>query len=273
MNSVKWLTLAADGGELAQPAAGWERWTKPTPPIPRPGRRELIFDAVLAFVLVLPYKPVVHYTLSMPGEHHADFGVDKGTAVRAAVMMLVPMLGRRRFPLAALWFVLVELFFFPAPLLNVAAVVVLCAYSAAVYSPFRPAALASLPVAVLDLVLHDYLDLVPGNNNLIIIPVALPLIAAAAFYGTEVRRAALTDLGEQRRRRADQQQEEIRRAVEDERSRIARELHDVVTHNVSVMVVMAGAARKVLERSPEQATNALLEVEAAGRAAMGSCAR
>ena len=57
-------------------------------------------------------------------------------------------------------------------------------------------------------------------------------------------------------------------AVDAERARIAQELHDIVSHNVSVMVIQAAAAREVLTTEPGEAATALLAVETAGRDTM-----
>jgi signal transduction histidine kinase len=61
---------------------------------------------------------------------------------------------------------------------------------------------------------------------------------------------------------------EAQRAVNDARSAIARELHDVVAHNVSVMTVQAGVARLVVADDPGRAQQAIREVEEAGRLAL-----
>jgi signal transduction histidine kinase len=61
---------------------------------------------------------------------------------------------------------------------------------------------------------------------------------------------------------------EAARAVVEERAQVARELHDVVTHTVAVMVVQAAAATSVWDRDPEQARTAMLAVQESGRTAM-----
>ncbi len=66
-----------------------------------------------------------------------------------------------------------------------------------------------------------------------------------------------------------EQESEARRAVAEERTRIARELHDVVAHQVSLMTVQAGAAKTVAGDDPAGALQAMEAVEQAGRQALG----
>ncbi len=61
---------------------------------------------------------------------------------------------------------------------------------------------------------------------------------------------------------------EVEQAVRDERSRMARELHDVVSHSVSLMTLQAGAARQALDVHPQRARQQLLGIESTGREAM-----
>ena len=101
--------------------------------------------------------------------------------------------------------------------------------------------------------------------------VLLPTVAAGNMM--RIWRQRADDSADRLRRAQAEHEADTRRAVELERARIASELHDVVTHNVSVMVVQAGAARRVLDSSPgdaarQLAREALLAIEASGRTAM-----
>ncbi|MGW4643676.1 sensor histidine kinase [Sphaerisporangium sp. NPDC004334] len=83
-----------------------------------------------------------------------------------------------------------------------------------------------------------------------------------------LRRAYLAELVDRAERLERAREADTRAARAEERSRIARELHDVVAHHVSVMTVQAAAARKVLDTRPEAAKDALVAIEEMGRTAM-----
>ncbi|HXA27742.1 MAG TPA: sensor histidine kinase [Candidatus Angelobacter sp.] len=96
------------------------------------------------------------------------------------------------------------------------------------------------------------------------------LVAGAWALGDNIgtRRAYLASLEERARRLEREQQEQARSAVLDERSRIARELHDVVAHHVSAIAVQAGAAEEIAERDPRRAREVLGTIQAASRQAL-----
>ena len=82
------------------------------------------------------------------------------------------------------------------------------------------------------------------------------------------RRAYIGTVEDRAARAERDRQLEAERAVASERQRIARELHDVVSHQVSVIVIQAGAARRSLGRRPDDVATAVSAIEVAGRQAL-----
>ena len=101
-----------------------------------------------------------------------------------------------------------------------------------------------------------------------IFPTAFALVTWLAGRGLRTRTRLTEELHEAAVRAQEAHEEETARAAADERRRIAREMHDVVAHSVSVMVVQAGGARRILERDPRRAVEAAAHIEDVGRAAL-----
>jgi signal transduction histidine kinase len=98
-----------------------------------------------------------------------------------------------------------------------------------------------------------------------------PIPAVAAWLlgdNLRTRRAYLRELEARAERLEREREENVRRAAAEEQARIARELHDVLAHNVSVMVVQAAAANDVFEAQPQRAREALQAIERTGRSAL-----
>ncbi|MFE5208125.1 sensor histidine kinase [Streptomyces sp. NPDC056600] len=110
-----------------------------------------------------------------------------------------------------------------------------------------------------------------GSGTLVLVVALAAAVGAAGYlYGALARarrlhRAAVEERGWLLER---ERESATRIAVDAERARIATELHDIVSHNVSLMVVQAAAAREVLATMPEEAATALSAVETAGRNTM-----
>ncbi|WP_459649343.1 sensor histidine kinase [Kitasatospora sp. Ki12] len=234
-----------------------------TPP-PRPTRRGLAFDVALALFL------------SVTSGRYATIADNPRETTLTWLLLLVPLVPlplvlRRRHPLAVLWAVL------PAALLvrhqsqdiaySAGTAVIVAAYSAAAYGRRPRTVLLSLPVATAALVvLFTDAKLPHFPNGVIAVLVLVPVFAVAYELRMWRRRV---DEGRERLTALEREQlTALRRAVELERARIARELHDVVTHNVSMMTIQAGAARKILDTAPDKAREAMAAVESGGRAAM-----
>ncbi len=247
-------------------------------------RRPWSFDVALAATLVV--CAVVSVVVTDHLVEGSDQAFDRTTSLVASVAICGVLAVRRRWPLAVLGLVSAV---YAVSLVDdanegtfSAVAVYIAIYTAGAWGRRPQAHVARLvSVAVMaGLVAWSVADDRLGANVegpdrqlylLFVVLLNVFYFAAAWVMG---------DLAWSRRRRADLLEaqagelaeahaEIARRAVGAERMRIARELHDVVAHHVSVMGVQAGAARRVLDRSPERAAEALLAVETAGREAIG----
>jgi signal transduction histidine kinase len=188
--------------------------------------------------------------------------------VLLAVVSTAPLALRRIWPLTTFWLVLGVAVATPGYRETVVTVivVVVAAYSALAYSRFYGAAMLCMPAAGLLVTgtLHGTLPQLRDSSATLLL--LGPILVAG--HAMHVWRRQAGDSQARLDRLQAEHEAATLRALDLERARIASELHDVVTHNVSVMIVQAGAARQVLAAAPDQATSAMLAVEASGRAAM-----
>jgi signal transduction histidine kinase len=146
-------------------------------------------------------------------------------------------------------------------------VLLLCAYSLAAHQDRRAAALSGAALLVVIWVVALLDPTQEGSGDLFTAPVlvGLPWLAgrAARRYSAQAHELGSLNAELERRRK-----EDLLVAARDERARIARELHDIIAHSLSVMVVQAGAAEQVLAHDPERAAEPLAAIRHTGKGAL-----
>jgi signal transduction histidine kinase len=196
----------------------------------------------------------------------ADHSIHPGREPLLTLLATVPLAWRRRWPMAVMLAVFVGIAVSRQAAYVEIACAAIAAYTVGAHTRRRLPGLIELALigALALAVLDGSLPTVPGFLGPF--AVLLPLwLVGDAIRG---ERARADDLAERARQFENEQRLSLKSAQADERARIARELHDVVAHSVSVMVVQAGAARQVVRETPERATESLRAVEDTGKAAM-----
>ena len=209
-------------------------------------RRADLFDALLAAGLALAAVLEVAVSPDRDGPLLANLLVALGYSV--------PLAWRRRSTLAATVVVLgatllMGLTLSPVQHLFVPFVTVLmCAYACGAHREGR-ASVAGLVLVVgaLPVIIATMDDRVAGDY---VFPTLIGAVAWLAGRAVRARTRLAAELHEATARLAEATEEEQQLAATEERRRIARELHDLVAHSMSVMVVQAGGARRILDRDP-----------------------
>jgi signal transduction histidine kinase len=200
----------------------------------------------------------------------------KALTVPLATLIPASVAVRRRHPLVVGSFVSVAftaLLLAANPQTNVAiAVAVFCGwYALAVWTDTRGFLVGCGVVAAMSAVAQLGPKGSVGNGaTFVVVPLVAMLIARRAVRDRQLRAEALAARAELLER---EQELRANEAIADERARIARELHDLVAHNVSVMVVQAGGERHALGEDQASTRAVLASIEQAGRQALAEARR
>ncbi|WP_019158378.1 sensor histidine kinase [Brevibacterium senegalense] len=248
--------------------------TTEQPELPRaPGSwlrdRAWLLDVLVAlavFVYNLPILPV-----------YVDDGPRLAGLILVSVALCAPYLLRRRYPLAVLAVMLtaacVQLVL-GAPIIAADFMLLLAVYNVAT----RYRWLVSFPVAVAVVIWLLGAVLPRLGENFIDIGELLSLIALIALvwtWGTlvRIRRDYVASLQERAHQLEREREAQAQIAVAEERARIAREIHDIVSHSLSVVVIMSEGAASKVDTEPERAKSAILGVRDTGRSALAEMRR
>jgi signal transduction histidine kinase len=221
--------------------------------------RPLATDALVAgLILVLVTVWLVRSPFAMPG-----------TALLQAALV-VPLIWRRRSPTAV--FLLVALVALVQWLLDYKLVadasLLVALYSVAVHDTYRRAIAAAAVLEVGVAMASLRWDLAGSSFRSFVFLSAM--VVAALFVGLTVRAgsAHLSWLTERAERLELERDQQAAISAATERARIAREMHDVVTHSLSVVVRLADAASVVSHADPQRASDAMEQVAGVGRRAL-----
>jgi signal transduction histidine kinase len=200
-------------------------------------------------------------------------GQPRGTLASGYALVLLhtlPLAARRRFPLAVLATSVASGLAFaalglPPEILGLA--ILVAVYSVAAYGD-RWVALAGLAVAEVGLAAVQLTPGRTGADTLVINNMGVVAVAWLLGHFAHNYRAYAARL-EERTAELERAREALaRRAVTEERLRLARELHDVVAHAMSVIAVQSGVGAHVATTQPKEARKALAAIEATSRAAL-----
>ena len=233
-----------------------------------PGDPRVLIDlAVAAAVAVLAVVEVATVSRkAVPGERVAD-----GFAYALVIAGSVSLIWRRRAPIGVLAIVTAVLATFwlrgHGALLAVLGLPAL--YAVAAHAEHRRRAWWAITVACVSLMIVasvSVFDKPDGFVYLEAVSVAAFLIAASAA-GVLIRNRERIFVDTERRAAAAEADRlaEAERAVIRERSRIAREMHDVVAHAMSVVAVQAAAGREIVHTNPDKAAEVFAKIETVGR--------